>query len=659
MSGGYLYGVQVRVYLDSVGAVTSSPRDYSLTLDGETCSYTGGLGDQKGVPCGVVGLDTSEGMSAHSASVEVLVGEVGSRLRKLVECQDALRIELNVGDGWEVVFDGFVSAVSCSETSTPQGFSWRLSLSAEGIHKIWNQYWMNASSVINAGDLAYLQKGGMALTTQITLLNGAGVPSAVIHMLLDYGVSTLMGLQVRGAPVALAQAGTPGFWQTGKEVAPRFWDDAFGLVTWAMLPTQIMKAAPLMSIIRGIIEPDLQEFFVTYRPSAADPSKKIPTLVFRQQPFPGAVGDDSNWLALAPDALVMGQGGAPGALSVSASKSDSRRANAYIWGSTTADDSSKEAIFSKTVVGIWSDKVSVERYGFAARCFTTSLGARNEKQYQSLWSSIIPHALARVAFQSHPLPCLWSHRRTYPLTPQARIGTPLLDATDGICGYIVQVSHRVNGTPTGFKAATTLSVDRVVEGVSDLAEYPDAVRAYCSTLVLGKFLPDSGVNTARGDAPAPVVPASASQAPAGQASATATPAPPGRDQRITPCALPIKGSGIGAPRKCGGHHQGVDFPMPVGTALLSPCNGTFTKNDPQVGGGNVARFVGVDGSVHAFAHLSVPPNLLPGAQLIAGVSSLGASGRSGNQCTGPHLHWQVFVKGQPVDPTVWLKGGNS
>ena len=84
MSGGYLYGVQVRVYLDSVGAVTSSPRDYSLTLDGETCSYTGGLGDQKGVPCGVVGLDTSEGMSAHSASVEVLVGEVGSRLRKLL-----------------------------------------------------------------------------------------------------------------------------------------------------------------------------------------------------------------------------------------------------------------------------------------------------------------------------------------------------------------------------------------------------------------------------------------------------------------------------------------------------------------------------------------------------------------------------------------------
>lgn len=636
---GIAYGIQVRVFLDSVGAVAPAPPDrtYSLALDGESWSASGALTGLRG-SCGIVGLDATQSMSGHSATLEILVGDVGAALRTLVECQDTLRIEINNGRGWEVAFDGFVSQIAFSETSTVQGFSWRMSLSGEGIHKLWNQLWMNWASVIKAGQASWYTAAGMSLYSEITSDHGFHLPSVTVHRLLDFGVSNLMKLSVRGAGIGMAKSGQPGFWQTGAEVDPRFWSDAFGLSTTSEVANRLMQNGPLWGIIQGLIEPDLQELFVTYLPSIADLTTQIPTVVFRPHPFPGAKGDDAGWAGIADDALLMGaENDAPGPLSISATKNDSRRANAYIWSMSSANDSDQPSMFSKTAVGYWIDMDSVKRYGFGAKQFHTSLCARGPTDW---WTTIIPKALERVAFQSHPLPCLWTHRRTYPLTPHARVGTPLWDSTDGCCGYIVQVAHRVSSTPTGFKGGTTVSVDRVVEGLGALADYPEAVRRFTQGLVKDQFLADSGVQAAQGVDRAPLSPS--------------------HDVRVPPCPLPVKGSPIGAARKCGAFHQGVDFPMAIGVVLRSPCNGTFQKSEYQNAGGNVVRFVGVDGSVHAFAHLDSVASLPPGELLKAGVTILGTSGTSGNASTGPHLHWQIFGKDrQPVDPTIWLQGGAS
>jgi murein DD-endopeptidase MepM/ murein hydrolase activator NlpD len=98
--------------------------------------------------------------------------------------------------------------------------------------------------------------------------------------------------------------------------------------------------------------------------------------------------------------------------------------------------------------------------------------------------------------------------------------------------------------------------------------------------------------------------------------------------------------------------------MQPGVALVSPCNGNFDYQVYEIGGGNTIFFHGVDGSKHAFCHLSVMP--LPplgrGAKLVAGVTPLGVTGKSGGECHGPHLHWQIFKHGQPVDPRDWIKG---
>jgi len=648
------YGVQVRVFLDSVGQILGSgDRTYHLALDGSQFTFNGAAGRMLD-SCGIVGLDATQSMTGHSASIEVLVGDVGAVLRTHVECQDTLRIELNIGNGWECAFDGFISQVSCTQTSSVQGYSWRLSLAAEGIHKLFGQLWANWGSALVAGQADWLTAAGRALQDEFMHDMGLSKPSDIVHRLLDFGVSNLMQLTVRGGSLGIG-----GFWQTGDETpdAGRLWNSAFELSLTASVTTYLTATAPLMSIVQGVMEPDLHEMFVTYRKGT---SGQVPTLVFRPQPFPAGSADSGEWDALAPDALVMGSGDNPAPISVSSSKSDAGRANAFFWTLTSANDSSNIDFFCKCAPGFWVDKNSIQKYGFSSHQFHTSMASRSEPLW---WTTIIPQALRRVAYQMHPLPFLWRQRRTYPLTPQARIGTPLLDASDGICGYITQVSHRVSSTPSGFKAATTLSVERVIEGVKSVSDYPAAVYALSPFLAQATFLASKEVAVASGEAqPASVAPPP-TRAAVPTPGAKAYPPPPKAtgENRVVPCALPIRGNVIGDKRGCSGTHMGVDYPM-APTPVVAPCDGHFTKYTTAGGGGTTAHFVGADGkTMHAFAHLSITANITPGTALVAGVTKLGTTGGvkgapgSGNS-SGPHLHWAMSYKGNPVDPSLWLSG---
>jgi murein DD-endopeptidase MepM/ murein hydrolase activator NlpD len=96
-------------------------------------------------------------------------------------------------------------------------------------------------------------------------------------------------------------------------------------------------------------------------------------------------------------------------------------------------------------------------------------------------------------------------------------------------------------------------------------------------------------------------------------------------------------------------HKGVDFAAPAGTPVLASAAGevTFADND-----GSHGLFVKIDhGSDVAtgYAHLArLGPGIAPGATVRQGqlIGFVGSSGRS----TGPHLHYEFYRGGKPVDP---------
>lgn len=112
-------------------------------------------------------------------------------------------------------------------------------------------------------------------------------------------------------------------------------------------------------------------------------------------------------------------------------------------------------------------------------------------------------------------------------------------------------------------------------------------------------------------------------------------------------------SGFG-PRKSPGaggstFHKGIDFAVPVGTAVKAPAVGTVETIgfDPKLG-----KFVIIDhgnNTKSRFGHLSVNDLLKEGDPVSAG-QVIGKSGNTGSATTGAHLHFQIEVNGTKVDP---------
>ena len=365
--------------------------------------------------------------------------------------------------------------------------------------------------------------------------------------------------------------------------------------------------------------------------------------------------DDSGWSAL--PVLLLGGTDGPAPLSVSASKSDAERKNMFVWSMSTALDGDQNSILGfKMMLGYYLDQNSLRRYGFCSDQITTNVYDRKNADWLG---QQIPRVLGRAAFQRAALPYLWTHQRHYPLLPGARAGTVLQDSTDGICGYITSVSHQIQaGDPGSFRAATTLQVERVVEGADapvTQSSYPDAVREYLWDLQHFDYKPEDN--------------------PAIQAivySEKGNPTPAKGFNRVEPWTGAIvvpAGGGLGALRMRGvrcGVHKAVDYSMPVGTPLVAPCDGQFlgcfTQKDStgnMIGAGQYVRFLADDGTHHMFAHLSVFPTLAAGARVLCGVTGLGVTGITGHT-TGPHLHWQVLQnlggKDRVLDPQAWLAG---
>lgn len=101
----------------------------------------------------------------------------------------------------------------------------------------------------------------------------------------------------------------------------------------------------------------------------------------------------------------------------------------------------------------------------------------------------------------------------------------------------------------------------------------------------------------------------------------------------------------------GRQHMGVDFPVPIGTPLLSMVYGTVSEvqRDPGTGAsyGNAVAVKGDDGKEYFYAHMDKASVAI--GQRVGPGEKIGYSGESGAP-GGAHLHLEVRVNGQHIDP---------
>ena len=101
-------------------------------------------------------------------------------------------------------------------------------------------------------------------------------------------------------------------------------------------------------------------------------------------------------------------------------------------------------------------------------------------------------------------------------------------------------------------------------------------------------------------------------------------------------------------------HTGIDFRGDTGDPIRATASGTVTIAGWSGGYGKMVEIDHGNGLVTRYGHLS-ETDVDVGDTVRAGavVGRLGSTGRS----TGPHLHYEVRVKGEAVDPQKYLDAG--
>ena len=94
-------------------------------------------------------------------------------------------------------------------------------------------------------------------------------------------------------------------------------------------------------------------------------------------------------------------------------------------------------------------------------------------------------------------------------------------------------------------------------------------------------------------------------------------------------------------------HTGIDFAAQTGTPILAAGNGIVTEARWNGGYGRWVRLNHTQGWDTGYAHMSAV-TVRPGQRVSQGdvIGYVGTTGRS----TGPHLHFEVWHNGRPIDP---------
>jgi murein DD-endopeptidase MepM/ murein hydrolase activator NlpD len=124
-----------------------------------------------------------------------------------------------------------------------------------------------------------------------------------------------------------------------------------------------------------------------------------------------------------------------------------------------------------------------------------------------------------------------------------------------------------------------------------------------------------------------------------------------------PFALPVQDafrytSGFGT--RWGRLHAGVDFAAPVGTPIYATADGVVIEAGWSSGYGRMIKIQHEFGIETRYAHLNAI-RVDVGQRVSRGdrIGDMGNSGRS----TGPHLHYEVRVGGEAVNPMIYIRAG--
>lgn len=99
-------------------------------------------------------------------------------------------------------------------------------------------------------------------------------------------------------------------------------------------------------------------------------------------------------------------------------------------------------------------------------------------------------------------------------------------------------------------------------------------------------------------------------------------------------------------------HAGIDLAGPVGMQVHAPADGVVTAAEWENGYGNVVKIRHEFGVSTVYGHLS-RIRVRPGQKVSRG-DVIGDSGNTGRS-TGPHLHYEIRVGGDPINPMTFIK----
>ncbi|MEP6692472.1 MAG: M23 family metallopeptidase [Gemmatimonadaceae bacterium] len=101
-------------------------------------------------------------------------------------------------------------------------------------------------------------------------------------------------------------------------------------------------------------------------------------------------------------------------------------------------------------------------------------------------------------------------------------------------------------------------------------------------------------------------------------------------------------------------HEGIDVGAPMGAPIVAPAAGTVRYVGEERGYGLVLEIDHGNGLVTKYAHCS--RIMVKSGQRVGRGQTIAAVGNSG-LATGPHLHYEIHLNGQVVDPLTYVLPG--
>ncbi len=138
--------------------------------------------------------------------------------------------------------------------------------------------------------------------------------------------------------------------------------------------------------------------------------------------------------------------------------------------------------------------------------------------------------------------------------------------------------------------------------------------------------------------------------PAGENTGTIVPLPIFVQECDTPCAYPVSAPIIRGMH--GDYHIGVDLAVPKGTPVFATAKGKVVEVGKDARLGKYVRIRHARGYETVYAHLD--STTVKVGDSVRTADMVGFAGETG-MTTGPHVHYEVYKDGKPIDPAKLVK----